>query len=124
MNKKIFAVDFDGFLVEDKWPEIGKPIDRNIKLVKDLKESGHKIILWTCRRDHKLAEAVQAMRLYNDLTFDAVNENLPEMIQKYGGDSRKITADIYLDDRNMNYEQARVILDTGMTEAEFHEHNR
>lgn len=122
--RKIFAVDFDGFLVEDKWPEIGAPIDRNIKLVKDLKEAGHKIILWTCRRGQELAEAVQAMRLYNELTFDAVNENLPEMIQKYGGDSRKITADIYLDDRNMNYEQARVVLDIGMTEAEFHKRNR
>lgn len=122
--RKIFAVDFDGFLVEDKWPEIGAPIDRNIKLVKDLKEAGHKIILWTCRRGQELAEAVQAMRLYNELTFDAVNENLPEMIQKYGGDSRKIAADIYLDDRNMNYEQARVVLDIGMTEAEFHKRNR
>lgn len=124
MSKKIFAVDFDGFLVEDKWPEVGAPIQRNIDLVKGLKSEGHKIILWTCRKGKQLSEAVQTMGFYHDVKFDAVNENLPEIIEKYKGDSRKITADFYLDDRSMTYEQAKIILDTGMTEAEFNSQHR
>lgn len=116
---KTIAVDFDGVLVKDKWPEIGDPITENIELIKRLKADGHKIILWTCRTGFQLAEAVQYLRNNFDLTFDKVNENLTETIIKYGGDSRKITADIYFDDRNAGYEQLRVLADLGMTEEEF-----
>ena len=47
-NYKIYAVDFDGTLCEDSWPEIGKPNDALINRVIELREEGNKIILWTC----------------------------------------------------------------------------
>lgn len=122
-NRKIIAVDFDGFLFEDEFPKIGRPIDEHITLIKALQEAGHKLILWTGRNGQHLAEAVQAVRLYANIKFDAVNENLPETIEKYGSDSRKIEADMYLDDRNATVQQAGILLQLGMTEKEWHERN-
>lgn len=118
-KKYIIAVGFDGFLCEDNWPEVGAPIIKNIAIVKGLKEDGHKIILWTCRVEKQLSEAVQTMGFYHDLKFDAVNENLPETIKEYGCDSRKITADFYLDDRNTTAEGMAILIQTGMLESEY-----
>ena len=97
----IYAIDFDGTLCESVWPGIGDP---NIALIEHLKkkrEKGNKLILWTCRVGERLQEAVNWCKCYG-LEFDAVNENLPEMIEKYGGDSRKVYADVYIDDQAVN----------------------
>lgn len=101
MNKElpmIVAVDFDGTLVEDNFPEIGKPILTMMNYIKALKEAGAKIILWTCRNGKALTEAVNFCSRFN-LYFDAVNENLPEVKEMYGGDTRKVFADYYIDDK-------------------------
>lgn len=97
-NYVIYAVDFDGTLCEDQFPEIGKP---NISLIEYLvrkRVEGDKLILWTCRVGERLQEAVRWCREYG-LEFDTINENLPEMIEKYGVDCRKIFADVYIDDK-------------------------
>ena len=60
---------------------------------------GDKIILWTCHTGRKLSDAVDLCKECR-LIFDAVNENLPEDIEKYGKDCRKVHADYYIDDRN------------------------
>ncbi|MDO4187423.1 MAG: hypothetical protein Q4D29_00400 [Lachnospiraceae bacterium] len=94
----IIAVDFDGTLCEECWPEIGNP---NLKLIGELiyrRSLGDKLILWTCRVGLPLVQAVKWCKSYG-LEFDAVNENVPEVIEKYGSESRKISADIYIDDR-------------------------
>lgn len=97
MNQ-IIAVDFDGTLCENKWPEIGRPNARLIQELILLKDKGAKIILWTCRSGAMLVEAVDWC--YNKgLTFDAVNDNVPESIEKFGSNSRKIFADVYYDDK-------------------------
>ena len=96
---KIAAVDFDGTLVEDRWPDIGPARYQVVKTVKRLKRNGAKIILWTCREGEKLQEAIDYCREVLKLRFDAVNANLPSEIKKYGGDCRKIHADIYIDDK-------------------------
>ena len=96
----IIAVDFDGTLCEQCWPEIGKP---NIRLIGELiyrKSMGDKLILWTCRAGEQLDNAVKWCKEYG-LVFDSVNDNLPEIVNLYGSNSRKITADIYIDDRSM-----------------------
>ena len=103
MNRKytIYAVDFDGTLCESVFPGIGEP---NIALITHLikrRKQGNKIILWTCRVGERLQEAVDWCRGYG-LEFDAVNENLPEMVEKWGGDTRKILADVYIDDKAVN----------------------
>lgn len=100
----IYAVDFDGTLCEDRFPEIGREIPGRIEYLKNLQRQGHKLILWTCRLDDHLGahltnavEWCKARGLY----FDAVNENLKEMQEKWGGDTRKVFCDFYIDDKNL-----------------------
>ena len=97
--EKIIAVDFDGTLCENKYPEIGKP---NLALIADLimrKHNGDRVILWTCRSGRELVDAVRWCAEHK-LIFDAVNENLPDVIEIFGSDTRKIFANEYIDDRN------------------------
>ena len=90
----VIAVDFDGTLCEDAFPEIGKPHET---LINDLKrcrkENGDKLILWTCRCGEYLDKAVEWCK-EQGLEFDAVNENVPWI----GFYSRKVCADVYIDD--------------------------
>ena len=102
MDFKIIAVDFDGTLCENKWPEIGEPNKELIDYLKEQKETGVKLILWTCRVGEILENAVK-WSAEQGLIFDAVNENLPEVIAFMGGDTRKIFANEYIDDRNFDY---------------------
>lgn len=98
MNKTI-AVDFDGCLCENKFPAIGQP---NLQAIRDLKKEvgkGNKVILWTCRENKSLVEAVTWCK-NQGLFFDAVNDNLPEHIKIYGSNSRKVCADEYWDDKS------------------------
>lgn len=95
----IIAVDFDKTLsLNAPYPEVGEP---NLKLIDWLNQrkkfEGAKIILWTCREGNPLEDAVEFCR-NNGLTFDAVNENLPEI----GFNSRKIVASMYIDDLAVN----------------------
>ena len=95
---RIIAVDFDGTLCADCYPQIGAP---NLPLIRQLiylRARGKQIILWTCRCGEKLGEAVAWCAGYG-LEFDAVNENVRETFLRYGTESRKISADIYIDDR-------------------------
>lgn len=94
----IVAVDFDGTLVEDRYPEIGEPIDWVWTALRKRIETGEKIILWTCRNGQDLREAVQFCTK-RDLHFDAINENLDEVKIMFSGDTRKVFADEYWDDK-------------------------
>lgn len=99
MNK-IIAVDFDGTLCEDKWPEIGEPNPYVINYILEEKENGARIILWTCRSGRDLDAALRWCKEMG-IVFDAVNANLPEVLDELAvGDSRKIFAHEYIDDRN------------------------
>ncbi|MBQ8118652.1 MAG: hypothetical protein IJ147_11435 [Lachnospiraceae bacterium] len=95
---KIIAVDFDGTLSFGDWPGVGEPNAPLIAYLKDWKKSGNKLILWTCRAGDALELAVSWCR-EQDLEFDAVNDNLPEIVELYGNNSRKITCDYYIDDK-------------------------
>ena len=95
---QIIAVDFDGTLCYSQWPELGDPNQPLINHLKQLKSNGTKLILWTCRANEALANAVEWCSKYG-LEFDAVNDNLQEVVDFYGSNSRKITCDWYIDDR-------------------------
>ena len=90
----IIAVDFDGTLCQDKYPKIGKPRKSLIKFIKLHKLSGDKLILWTCRSNERLKEAIEWCK-EQGIEFDAINENLdPELkIREYGYSCRKVYAD-------------------------------
>ncbi len=95
----IIAIDFDGTIVEDAYPGIGKPMLFAFETIKKLQEEGHRLILWTYRSGKKLEEAV-AFCSENGIEFYAVNKNYPE--EEFDGEiSRKIHADLFIDDRNV-----------------------
>lgn len=92
------AVDFDGTIVEHKYPKIGTELPFATDTLKALQAKGHRLILWTYRHGEMLDKAVAFCR-NRGLEFYAVNRNYPEeKIDDIG--SRKILADVYIDDRN------------------------
>lgn len=98
---EIYAVDFDKTLnLADTYPELGEPNMELIDFLKERRAAGDKIILWTCREGELLKEAVKYCNDFG-LFFHAVNDNLPENIEYYGNNCRKIWAHHYIDDRNM-----------------------
>jgi len=95
----IIAVDFDGTIVEHKYPAIGETLPHAFEVLKELQDNGHKLILWTYRDGQHLKDAVDFCR-DNGIRFYAVNHSKPnEDFDKYM--SRKIYADVYIDDRNI-----------------------
>lgn len=93
------AVDFDGTIVENKFPSIGKPMLFAFETMKAMQNRGMLLILWTVRKGKELDDAVEYCRK-NGVEFYAVNANYPE--EKFDIDvSRKIEADIFIDDRNV-----------------------
>lgn len=94
------AVDFDGTIVEHEYPAIGKEMLFAFQTLKELEKKGALLILWTFRAGKELDEAVEFCRK-NGLEFYAVNKNYPEEVFDEFKVSRKINADIYIDDRNI-----------------------
>ena len=93
--KPIVAVDFDGTLsLDSQYPNIGRFNTHLYEALMKLKGIGWSIVLWTCREGKELKEAVEWCKM-NGLEFDAINENPPEVSFK----SRKVVADMYIDDR-------------------------
>ncbi len=93
------AVDFDGTIVEHEYPAIGKEMLFAFLTLKELNKKGARLILWTFRSGKELDEAVEFCRK-NGVEFYAVNKNYPEEIMN-DTVSRKIDADIFIDDRNL-----------------------
>jgi hypothetical protein len=98
-NPKI-AVDFDGTVVESRYPKIGKTKMFAFETLKKLQDKGYILILWTFRYGKELEEAVEFCK-ENGLEFYAVNESYPGEEYKPGEMSRKVDADIFIDDRNV-----------------------
>ena len=94
MRRKIIAFDFDGTVCENTFPKLGNPKTDVIDYLKELRRQGWILILWTCREGEYLKEAIGFCR-ENGIEPDYVNENADYVDLK----SRKIFADIYLDDK-------------------------
>lgn len=93
------AIDFDGTIVEDEYPRIGKPKLFAFETLIKLQDHGHRLILWTYRYGKELDDAVSFCK-EQGVVFYAVNKSFPEeeFDPKY---SRKINADLFIDDRNI-----------------------
>ena len=91
------AVDFDGTIVENQFPAIGREKMFAFLTLQEMQKKGHQLILWTCRTGKELEDAVAYCRR-NGIEFYAVNSNYPEEIYDESI-SRKIVADYYIDDR-------------------------
>ena len=105
--RKAIAIDFDGCLCKDAWPEIGAPNWDVIRAARFARQEGAALILWTCRNGDLLDGAVEWCGKHG-LIFDAVNENLSERVERYGGESRKVSADEYWDDHAVRKPQKPV----------------
>lgn len=103
----IICVDFDGILCENRFPEIGSPRHLVINAVQEMINLGHEVILWTSRADAELEKAVEWCKT-NGLYFTSVNENAPSNIaqwkEKYPNGTRKVYADVYIDDHNLGFD--------------------
>lgn len=98
-DRLIVAVDFDGTIVDDAYPKIGKTRIFAFETLKRLQQDGHRLILWTYRSGPKLQEAVDFCK-ENGVEFYAVNASFPK--EKFDDSrSRKIHADLFIDDRNI-----------------------
>ena len=97
----LIAVDFDGTIVQHEYPKIGKEIPFAIDTLKRLQsEFHHLLVLWTVREGKELEEAVEYCRA-RGLKFYAVNASYPEEIFEEGYISRKVNADLFIDDRGL-----------------------
>ena len=97
----IIAVDLDGTIVEHEYPKIGKEKIFATETLRQLINDGHRLILWTVREGELLDEAVEWCR-QRGVEFYAVNKDFPEEnISKNEQFSRKIKADVWIDDLNI-----------------------
>lgn len=90
----VIAVDFDGTVVDDIFPHVGELKEHAIEAIKNFQKHGHKVVMWTCREGHYLDMARRTMEFLG-ITLDGYNYS-PYQLQ-----SRKIVADVYIDDKNV-----------------------
>ena len=96
-------VDFDATLtLIDQYPEVGELNMEAISVLKEFQELGGKVILGTAREFETLEIAIEALAAA-DFTPDFVNENAPVRIRQYGKDCRKYMADVFIDDRSIDF---------------------
>jgi hypothetical protein len=100
LSSKKLAIDFDGTIVEDAYPSIGKPKIFAFETLKKLQSEGYRLILWTYRHGKSLEEALEFCRK-NGVEFYAVNSSFEGEIFDDETQSRKIDADLFIDDRNL-----------------------
>jgi len=96
----VIAVDFDGTVVEHKYPAIGKEMPFAFATLKELQKRGHRLIMWTYRHGETLDDAVEHCRK-NGIEFYAINRSFPEEQFDPNEASRKLDCDMFIDDRNV-----------------------
>lgn len=100
---KYFAIDFDNTIAYDAHPNIGELISGAKECITKIKELGGEICIWTCRTGEQEL-MVKEFLDKNNIPYDKINESFDESVEQYGGDSRKVFADIYIDDRTLLFQ--------------------
>ena len=96
--KAIISIDCDGTIWDDKYPNIGYLREGAKEYITKLYEEGYGIIINTCRAGLMEADAINFLNR-NNIPFHYINCNFPHLIEYYGNDCRKISADVYIDDK-------------------------
>ena len=96
----IIAVDFDGTLHDGEYPNIGEPLKDAVTVMRQLHDEGHTLIIWSCRAGAAYDEMIRWLEGM-EIPFDCVNEQDPDNMAAYGNDTRKVYADVYIDDHNI-----------------------
>lgn len=92
----VLAVDADGTIWNHTWPNIGSPIKDCKDVMLRLAQRGHMFVLWTARQGRPLQRAIKFLK-YNNYPISYFNVNIPNAPYR----SKKIYADLYIDDRNI-----------------------
>ena len=96
----VISIDFDGTIVENAYPGIGRLKPNAVAVINRLKEEGHQIIINTCRSGIFEGNAYSFLNAVG-IEYDYINSNLPDRIEYYKADTRKISADLYIDDKDL-----------------------
>jgi len=96
----IISIDFDGTISRGKYPAIDGLQPYAAEVINRLYQSGHYLIVNTCRSGERCIEAINFM-LQQGVPFHRVNDNHPEESARYNNNSRKIYAHLYIDDKNL-----------------------
>jgi len=94
------SIDYDDTIVYQDFPNTGTIKPNAVEVINRLYDEGHHILIWTCRSYENVKTAKRYL-IECGVRFHLINENLPSNIEKYGGDTRKMSADIYIDDRQL-----------------------
>ena len=105
---KAIAIDFDGCLCANAYPDIGAPNWEIIGAAAAEQIAGAGLILWTCREGELLENALEACARWG-LHFDAVNDSLPSWKKFYGNDTRKVGATEYWDDKAYRVQNGKLM---------------
>ncbi len=99
----VIAVDFDGTIVEHRYPEIGEELPFATEVLKMLIADRHKVILYTMRNGKLLEDAVNWCK-ERGVEFYAINSDTPgDFLSDRGTHlSAKVNADYFIDDRNIS----------------------
>jgi len=96
----ILSIDFDGTIVQDKYPGIGKALPGAIQAINELYDDGYCIIINSCRAREREDEMIDWLNR-NGVKYCHCNENCCERIVNYRTDCRKISADCIIDDKSL-----------------------
>jgi hypothetical protein len=94
------SIDYDDTIVYQDFPNTGTIKPNAKEVINRLYDEGHHILIWTCRAFERVQTAKDYL-IECGVRFHLINENLPSNIEQYGGDTRKMSADIYIDDRQL-----------------------
>ena len=96
--KAILAIDFDSTICMSDYPELGVERENAGDVIRQFVKQGYGIVINTCRTNEPLAAAIVWLR-DNNIPYHYVNCNFPHLIEYFNSDCRKISADIYIDDK-------------------------
>jgi len=101
LSYPVFAIDYDDTIVDSNWPGAGSVKEGALETINWFKKCGVYIIIWSCREMKSDKDAAKSVLKKSGIIYDKFNENCPELIDKFHADSRKIGADLYIEDKTL-----------------------
>lgn len=96
----VIAIDFDDTIAENMYPEVGRMKPHAKEIINKLYDEGHEIIIWTCRWDDA-ADKARDFLAQHGIKYHKFNEHIDWALEEFKNDTRKIYADIYIDDKQL-----------------------
>lgn len=110
-DERLFlGVDFDGTIVEEAFPSIGKINHKVVELMALAKAKGHVVIVWTARSGKYEQEAREFLD-DNNIPYNFINENPEDSFAQRGEQGRKLFCHYYIDDRAVHVSDIQKVFD-------------